>query len=78
LRAALRKTRFPCRSPFHAHESKAGSPQPFGQGALRGELHLELATEVAKARIEAALALTATVEALDVAVTSPRIPSEQP
>jgi integrase len=34
--------------------------------------------EVAKARIEAALSLTAAVEELDVAVTSPRIPREQP
>jgi integrase len=34
--------------------------------------------DVAKARIEAALALTAAVEGPDVAVTSPRIPREQP
>jgi integrase len=34
--------------------------------------------EVAKARIEAALALTVAVEESDVTVTSPRIPREQP
>ena len=34
--------------------------------------------EVANARIEAALALTAAVEEPDVAVTSRRIPGEQP
>jgi hypothetical protein len=34
--------------------------------------------EVAKARIEAALALATAIEEPDVTVTSPRIPREQP
>src|SRR6478735_7272549 len=50
LRADLLKTRFPCRSPLHARtrpkSATTAGAQPLGQGALRGQLDLELTGEV--------------------------------